>query len=127
MPSSPHDYESVSDRDIQMNQMEGGKDAAINNMEDKDEENNDEEEVELNIITPPSQVCEAGINSTGEVQSDLSTSGNYSSLMDVHTTLDQPTIYSQLGSLPAVLPVGTDKGEGDSMEQSEPHTYYNIH
>ena len=110
-----------------MNQMERDTDAAINNMEDEEEEeDNNEDDIYLNIDTPSSQVCDARINSADEVQSYLGTSGNYSSLLDTHTTQHQPTIYSQLGSLPAVLSVVIDKDDGDNVEQREPHTYNNI-
>lgn len=121
MPSLPHEYESVSD--IQMNQLERGTGAAIENMEDEEEENNEEEEVVLNIDTPPSQVNDAGNDPTHEAHSHLVTSGNYSSLVDKQTSQHQPTTYSQLAT---ILPVVPNRNEDNSMEQNKPHTYYNI-
>lgn len=126
MPSSPHEYESVSETDIQMNQLERNTEEAVNYMEDDEEEDNDEEEVDLNIGTPPSQVHDAEIDSAGVVHSQLISSGNYSSLMGRQTTQNHPTTYSQLVQLATVLPVVPDIDEENNMEQSEQHTYYNV-
>lgn len=114
MHSSQHEYESVSETDIQMNQFEISTEAAINYLEDEEEEVDDDEEEEvLNSETPPSLENDVEYASEYDAHSHLVASGNYSSLVGKPTTHHQHFVYSQLGAQENVLPV-------------VPQTYYNI-
>lgn len=93
VPSSPHEYDTVSDIGIHMNQLEIGTEATINYMEDEEEENNDA------LENDPEYTSER------DAQPYLVTSDNYSSLMGTQAPQHQLTIYRELRPLATVVPV----------------------
>lgn len=82
--SSPNEYDSINDADIQMNQFGRGSVTAIEKIQENDNNEEDEDkngqEVESNVDTHPTPVNDAETDSAHEFQSQLVTSGNYSSL-----------------------------------------------
>lgn len=100
MPSSTHEYESVSDADIQMNQPQRDQITIIEHVkeEEKSQEDKDgsRQNVEFNIDIHPTPVIDAVTSSALEAHSHSLTRGDYSSLKVRRIIQHQPAVYSQL-------------------------------
>src|SRR6218665_1117334 len=130
-PSSPHDYESVSDVDNQMNQLGSDPVTVIENMEvertnEEIEEEAGQEGVEANVDTYPASVIGAVNDSSPEAHSHLMMSGGYSSLKDRQRNHHLPAVgglYSQLGVPTAEV---NERDQQNDMVGSIQLSYYNL-
>lgn len=124
VPSSPHEYEYVSDTDIQMNQLRRDPITAIGNMEEleisEDYKEGDGQEDELNIDPTPINVV---VNdSRSEAHSHSLARGDYSSLKVRETAQQQPVVYSRIDVQAAV----NERDQQKDTVPSKPHYYYNL-
>lgn len=124
VPSSPHDYDSISEADIPMRQMGRDPVRVAENREDVDtseeEEEEDGQQLELNIDIHPTPVNDATTDSTHQHNLDR---GNYSSLKTIQ---NQTTAYIQLGVQVAVVAETRERNEENYIVPSKPHSYYNL-
>lgn len=103
VPSTPHDYDSISDANIKLNQFESDPGTVIENTEELDtNEEGDVQELELSTDSTP--VNDAATDSSHETHSQLVTLGSYSSLrVKQRITHHQPALYIQLGAQAATV------------------------
>ena len=135
MPSSPHDYDSISDADNQMNQLGSDPVTVIENVEVGSVNEEDEEEAGQEVDgltnTHPTPVIDTVNDSSHEAQSRLviHVSGTYSSLKDRQRTHHLPTVgglYSQLDAHAATAAEVNERDEGNDIVPGLPHSYYNL-
>lgn len=134
MPSTPHDYDSISDADIQLNHLGSDPVTVIENteveaMNEENEEEPGQEGVEVSAGTYPTSVIGAVNDSSPQANSRLMMSDRYSSLKNRQITqshLAAGGLYSQLDVHAALVAEVNEREQLNDTVERIPQSYYNI-